>query len=93
MIIGTFKLDSFLNIGMTLLDFKIQKKTPREKESQNISDNWSEELSLSNFKIFVESKLGQTAFRRLRSEIIIWISVLSNSFMKKRIMSISEIFF
>lgn len=39
MIIGTFKLDSFLNIGMTLLDFKIQKKTPREKESQNISDN------------------------------------------------------
>ena len=71
-------------MGMTLLDFRIEVKTPCEKERLNSSDNWVEILLLSNFKIFVGILLGPTVFRRLRDEIIFLISILSTGFMKKK---------
>ena len=74
---------------MTLLDFRIEGKTPCEKERLNSSDNWFEILLLSNFKIFVGILLGPTAFRGLRDKIIFLISILSTGFMEKELISIS----
>ena len=82
-------LDSFLKIGMTLIDFRIEGKTLSEKEKLNSSDDWFEISLLSNFKIFVGILLEPTALRRLRDKIIFWISILSTGFMKKELMSVS----
>ena len=70
-------------MGMALLHFRIEGKTPSEKERLNSSDDWFEISSLSNFKIFVGILLGPTAFRGLRDKIIFLISILSTGFMKK----------
>ena len=74
---------------MTLQDFRIEGKTPCEKERLNSSDNWFEILLLSNFKIFVGILLGPTAFRGLRDKLMFLISILSTSFMTKQLVSIS----
>ena len=70
---------------MILLGFKIEGKTPSEKEILNSSVNWLE-ISLLNFKIFVGILTG---FRWLRHKMIFLISVLWTGFMKKEVMSIS----
>ena len=41
--------DSFLKMGMNLLDFRIEGNTPSKKEKLNNSDNWFEVLLLSNY--------------------------------------------
>ena len=69
-----------------LLGFKIEGKTPSEKEILNSSVNWLE-ISLLNFKIFVEILSGLTGFRWLRHKMIFLISVLWTGFMKKEVMS------
>ena len=61
---------------MTLLHFRIEGKTPCEKETVeqlNSSDNWFEISLLNSFKIFVGILLGPTAFSGLRVKIIFLI--------------------
>ena len=88
LILEHLSLDSFLKMGMTLLDFRIEGKTLSEKESLNSSDNWFEILLLSNFKIFVGILVGPTAFRGSRDKMIFLISILSTGFVKKELISI-----
>ena len=68
---------------MTLLDFRIEGKTPSEKEILHSSDNWFEIPLLSSFKIFIEILLGPTAFRGSRDKIMFLIFILSPDFLKK----------
>ena len=77
-------LDSFLKMGMALLDFRIEGKKPCEKEILNSSDNWFEISLLSNFKIFVGILSGPTSFRGLRGATIYLISFIDWLY-KKRI--------
>ena len=57
-------LDSFLKMGISLLDLGNEGKTPSGKERLNSSGNWFEISVLSNFKIFVGILLGPTAFKK-----------------------------
>ena len=59
----------------TLLDFRIEGKTPCEKERLISSDKWFE--------------ISLPSFRGLRDKIIFLISILSTGFMKKESISIS----
>ena len=75
--------ESFLWIGVTLLIFKIDGKTPDENERLNNSVNWNEISLLSNLRTLVGMLFGPFAFSGLRDEIISDTSVLSVGDTKK----------
>ena len=78
--------ESFLQIGVTLLVFKIVGKEPVVKESLNKTANWSDISFFINFKILIGILLGPEAFWESRAEIIEIISFLSVGERKKDFM-------
>ena len=70
---------------VTFAVFRIERKTPEEKEIINLSDRWLQMSFLSNFNILVAILLGPTDLLESSEDMTFSISVLSVRLTKKEI--------
>ena len=81
-------MESFLCMGIPLVIFSIEGKTPEEKEILNISDSYLEMSLLSNLNVLVGILLGPTDLLESNDDITFSISVLSMGLTKENLKNV-----